>query len=88
MEQKPTASNPAFAVDFKKVMETRAKMFGNDEWVEYARLCEKYYVFVIGKYLMANKKPEEVVDAIINGIENMLIDVTDSLRGRSGNDIL
>jgi hypothetical protein len=45
-------------------------------------------VFVIGKYLMANKKPEEVVDAIINGIENMLIDVTDSLRGRSGNDIL
>jgi len=82
VEQKPTASSPAFAVDFKRVMETRARMFsGNyDEWIEYAKLCEKYYVFVVGAYLMANKAPEEIVDAIVNGIEKMLVDVTDSLR--------
>ncbi len=89
VEQKLTASNPAFAVDFKKVAETRASMFrdDSDEWVEYAKLCEKYYLFVVGRYLMARKAPEEIVDAIVNGIEQMLIDVTDSLR-KGNNDLL
>ncbi len=81
--QKLTPDNPAFSVDFKQVAEARMKILGGlpDEWVEYAMLCEKYYVFDLCEGFLRAKSPEEMVDAIINGIENMLIDITDSLRG-------